>query len=215
MFSSPEKGYFSATYDITSGNAEEYFLKHISKNQHSIVESYFAILPNNMAFMSWHYVYSKARLMESSEGTAELVNLKNGNVIAGNTTSFGYASCLRDRNNVYSLKKISNYGEYIVKYDNSTGRWMEISERLTYDFYSMKDDCYYLMPRNRFVGPLYKISVKTGKMTKLDLTFNDELTEYETYVSPLNFHKRFFVIDERNIIFYDEYTEAFLLLTAN
>ena len=100
----------------------------------------------------------------------------------------------------------------VVEYDFSGDNYDSITEWIdNRKAFGIKEDCYYFWDSKQ----IYKISVKSGKTTVLDINTNYADVEFDD-MSNLNYiDYKFFVIDDNTIIFYDADMEAFRILEKN
>lgn len=196
-FKSPvTDGHYNAIYDITGGKSE--LLSEGIRGGYSDNIIFYVSLSES--------VY---RVKFSRSACAYDLNIDTGSYTC--IDNYGNYECekvnlpLKYGNALYDFKGC------IYKYNFNSGEYEGISDYLSYSGYGGKDDCYYFRKSD---GSMYKISVKTGKTTTLDVNFTENV-EFADMGDIDNTWDRFFVIDDNTYVFYDSTMGAFRKLSKN
>ena len=120
---------------------------------------------------------------------------------------FGDISGLNYGSNLYSI-----LSTHIRKYNFTADKDEALSDWIDYSAFGIKDDCYYFWQKG---GDIFKVSVRNGATTNLDINTNSENVEFADMGNMNNIAKKFYVADDDTLIFYDSSMQAFRTLTKN
>ena len=193
-FKTPEQDQiYNVIYDITNGTANVF--SDIGDTEYGRRSVRFgAVLSSQKAQLrlnSWHY---NGLDLDIASGEARMNNGIGDEVLKSGSDLF----CL--------------INDSLNKYDFNESDYIEIATGLEFDSYASKDDSYYFWSSN---GLIYKISVKTGKTTTLDISTKSDSVEFADMGNMNNIDDRFFVVDDDTMIFYDLDMGALRILEKN
>lgn len=193
-FKTPEQDQiYNVIYDITNGTADVF--SDIGNTEYGRASVRFgAILSSQKAQLrlnSWHY---RGVDLDIASGEARVNNGVGDEVLKSGSDLF----CLTNNS--------------LNKYDFNESDYIEIASGLEFDSYASKGDSYYFWNSN---GSIYKISVKNGKTTTLDISTKSDSVEFADMGNMNNIDERFFVIDDDTMIFYDLDMGALRILEKN
>lgn len=201
-YSSPKsKQKYMVIYDITDGDDNLYC--EIGGNE---VINFLTALNSETAVVNdrdSHYTSTdKTYILDIESGNLQTIKMR------GETLSY-----IKSGSDLYSYSgKEVDALHGIYQYDFSKDKSQRISEEISNNSLGIKNECFYFWSKK---GNVYKISVKTGKSTILDINTNSENVEFEDMGNMNNIMESFFIVDDNTLIFYDTSMSAFRILMEN
>lgn len=194
-------GHYNVIYDITNGKKEVLSEGAYLNRQYGNI--YFIATLNDSVYRVGEF--TSIEELESAYGREYEFNIETGNSVGGkyNTRNEFAFKCGGE------LYTISGFGD-VMEYNFTNGSFEKLGN-LRVNRYSSKGDCFYFCESD---GSMYKVSVKTGKTTVLDINFNKNV-EFADLGGIKNIYQRFFVIEDSTFVFYDTNMNAFRILTKN
>lgn len=194
-FKSPVKdGHYNAIYDITGGKSEL-----VSEGIWDSDDIVFQVTLNDTIYRicdgGYHYD----------------MNIDTGKYVFAGSRYADNDIFLKHGSDLYKVRYGNRYSNCISIYDFNNSQYKTISDGLSYSAFGGKDDCFYFRKSD---GSMYKISVKTGKTTTLDVNFTENV-EFSDLGKIGDTWNRFFVIDDNTFVFYDDTMSAFRKLSKN
>lgn len=159
-------------------------------------------------------------VLSSYAGSCYILDVENGSLddiymrfynswVQGNEHT-QYLLCVSGM--VYNHRLFGFNDGCICEYDFSQDKNNEKSDYIyKRAAFGIKDDCYYFWDKQI----IYKISVKNGEVTVLDINTRNNNVKFEDGYNLKNIDYKFFVIDDSTIVFYDTEMKAFRILSKN